>query len=558
MLNENIKAIRKSKGLSQQELAVKLNVVRQTVSKWEQGISVPDSDMLISISEVFETPVSTLLGENVIETEADTLKSISEKLEVINLQLAQRKTTRRKIIHWLLISLCAIIVMVFAIVLTLESAYLGWNYSDPATAVLGVAFHSFEWLFVRVAPIIFIGTVIGIFLTKKFSEAMNELDNKNVNEAINHKKKSRKPVGVKWGVAAACFFAVFLAGIFALRTDDIPLVSIGGIERDYKDVYVVESEPAIEWPWEYKTIVEQYTTINLNDKEYYSSGRPVDASFIGELIGTFDVMGYDAHSNQNHKIASEIYRIDGISEEYVVSVKLDGEFYVFSHNEYAPPVNLGEVLDNYALEQTLLLDQFTKYDGYEQDGHFKLSNDSYIWDVLNACRDAEFVQDDNWGESNRSYLSFTATSDSLGIYKRVFNVTKDGYIWTNIFDYAYIFRIGQEAADQIISHAVENGTESEMEPYNASLVGKLTEIADEYILVDDTVLCSDENDGMTFKVYLNDLRISRCIDFGEISVGDIVVVYFTGDIDTDAGNVVEGAFSLSKGTISDGGVSVPE
>ena len=48
MLNENMKAIRKSKGLSQQELAVRLNIVRQTVSKWEQGLSVPDSDMLIS------------------------------------------------------------------------------------------------------------------------------------------------------------------------------------------------------------------------------------------------------------------------------------------------------------------------------------------------------------------------------------------------------------------------------------------------------------------------------------------------------------------------------
>ena len=69
MLNENIKAIRKSKGLSQQELAIKLNVVRQTVSKWEQGLSVPDSDMLITMSEVLETPVSTLLGETIIETE---------------------------------------------------------------------------------------------------------------------------------------------------------------------------------------------------------------------------------------------------------------------------------------------------------------------------------------------------------------------------------------------------------------------------------------------------------------------------------------------------------
>ena len=39
MLNENIRAIRRAKGLSQEELAIKLNVVRQTVSKWEQGVS---------------------------------------------------------------------------------------------------------------------------------------------------------------------------------------------------------------------------------------------------------------------------------------------------------------------------------------------------------------------------------------------------------------------------------------------------------------------------------------------------------------------------------------
>lgn len=108
MLNENIKSIRKSKGLSQEELAVKLNVVRQTISKWEQGLSVPDSDMLISISEVLETPVSTLLGETISESKADDLRAISEKLEVINLQLAQRKQGRQKVIHWFFIFLCVI------------------------------------------------------------------------------------------------------------------------------------------------------------------------------------------------------------------------------------------------------------------------------------------------------------------------------------------------------------------------------------------------------------------------------------------------------------------
>ena len=93
MLKENIKAIRKSKGLSQEELAIKLNVVRQTISKLEQGLSVPDSDMLISISEVFETSVSTLLGETIVESKVDDLKAISEKLEVINLQLAFKSST---------------------------------------------------------------------------------------------------------------------------------------------------------------------------------------------------------------------------------------------------------------------------------------------------------------------------------------------------------------------------------------------------------------------------------------------------------------------------------
>ena len=167
MLNENIKALRKSKGLSQQELAVKLNVVRQTISKWEQGLSVPSSDMLIFISEVFETPVSTLLGETVAETEVDGLKAISEKLEVVNLQLAQRKTTKRKIFHWLLVSLCLAIAVIFAILTVINSPYLSWDYSAPETAVIGVGFHTFEWLFIRLAPILFTGAVIGIFLTRR-------------------------------------------------------------------------------------------------------------------------------------------------------------------------------------------------------------------------------------------------------------------------------------------------------------------------------------------------------------------------------------------------------
>ena len=167
MLKENIKAIRKSKGLSQEELAIKLNVVRQTISKWEQGLSVPDSEMLITLSEVLETPVSTLLGENISESKANDLKVISEKLEIINLQLSQRKSKRRKRIHWLLISLSVIIIIAYISLFLLNSPYLSWNYNDPEKAVIGVAFHSFEWLFIRLAPLVLIGSIVGILLTRK-------------------------------------------------------------------------------------------------------------------------------------------------------------------------------------------------------------------------------------------------------------------------------------------------------------------------------------------------------------------------------------------------------
>ena len=69
MLSENLKKLRIQKGLSQEELAIKLNVVRQTISKWEKGLSVPDSEMLIRIAEELGVSVTTLLGEEVKEKE---------------------------------------------------------------------------------------------------------------------------------------------------------------------------------------------------------------------------------------------------------------------------------------------------------------------------------------------------------------------------------------------------------------------------------------------------------------------------------------------------------
>lgn len=95
MLQENIKTYRKERGLTQEELAIRLNVVRQTVSKWEKGLSVPDADMLQRISEVLEISVSQLLGKE--EEPAKDKNDVAEQLSRINEQLAIRNRRSKRI-----------------------------------------------------------------------------------------------------------------------------------------------------------------------------------------------------------------------------------------------------------------------------------------------------------------------------------------------------------------------------------------------------------------------------------------------------------------------------
>lgn len=132
-------------------------------------MSVPDSSMLIILANELDTTVSELLGEPVAEPTTDDLKILSEKLEVINLQLAKRSITKVKTIRWILISLCAVIVVIFIALASTNSFYLNWNYNynDPELAVAGTILHGFEFLFVRLAPIVFLTSVVGIVVTYK-------------------------------------------------------------------------------------------------------------------------------------------------------------------------------------------------------------------------------------------------------------------------------------------------------------------------------------------------------------------------------------------------------
>ena len=371
--------------------------------------------------------------------------------------------------------------------------------------------------------------------------------------------KKKGSAWVKWSALAACLLVAVFAGVSMFRDNNTDRTSIGGVMREYKNASVGSAESAIEWPWEYKTVYERFTTIVFDGKEYTvkTRGMSVDKTLLGEKIGVCEGIGYDIYTEQEYRQTFDVWQIDGISAELMIAAEMEGQFYTFKYNKYVPPVTLDEVLDDYSLSQTLVLNNFGVYKDGKETGYYSLADDDYIWKILDQCRDAQFVEEAE-DLFFKERISFTATSESLGVYKRGLNVSVDGYIRTNIFDWAYTFYIGEDAATDIISYVNKNGVEREREPYTYSLSGTLTEIGDGYILVDDSILCVDENDGMVFKVLTSDIRISRCIDYLKIGTGCIVVISFTEQVNVEAGNLVTDAISMDRGFLYDGKVAVPE
>ncbi len=140
MLCDNLKTLRKSKGLSQEEMAIKLSVVRQTVSKWENGLSVPDSEMLLKIADALDTEVSVLLGEKVVIEEESEIKAIAAKLELLNEQIANKNERNRKLQRIFFVILL-IITMGFLIffIAGFTSYYSFQNSINESVAIIGGA-----------------------------------------------------------------------------------------------------------------------------------------------------------------------------------------------------------------------------------------------------------------------------------------------------------------------------------------------------------------------------------------------------------------------------------
>ena len=130
MLNENIKSLRKNKGLTQEELASRLNVVRQTVSKWEKGLSVPDAEMLQKIAEVLDADVSQLLGATIRQSE--NVDVIAEQLSRINEQLVVKNNRSRKVWKAVGIVLAVIMTVQLLFIALGITAFKNYEFSEQS------------------------------------------------------------------------------------------------------------------------------------------------------------------------------------------------------------------------------------------------------------------------------------------------------------------------------------------------------------------------------------------------------------------------------------------
>lgn len=405
----------------------------------------------------------------------------------------------------------------------------------------------------------------------KIINAIGHIDDDLISEAAGEGESRRLP-WIKWASLAACFIIIVTAGALTLpylkdETEphdsgdsgdiDTNSGSDEGIKRPV-DIYVGESDIEYNWPWEYLTVSEKYPVCQFNGREYRSRGYAVDADYLSDVIGECEGVGYDSLQDEYRTETFEVRAINGVSEDHIIAVGMEGTYYVYSVDFKDVPATFGELMELYSLADTLPLSRFSERKGYTVKDYYTLDGDDYIWQVLSECGDAPLYEDyDFWTLSDVTNLAFTATSSPLGVYKRAMYITEDGYFSTNVFDYNYIYFIGEDAAAKIINYAAENSEKSEMVPYELTVSGIVTEISDGYIAVDNSILMENEEDATVYRVLTDDIRLRRFVLMGFAHVGDAVIIKARGEYDPDTGNVT-GAYSYYVGQIYEGDVLIPE
>ena len=231
----------------------------------------------------------------------------------------------------------------------------------------------------------------------KIIRAMGHIDDQLIAEAAMEGTHAKKGLWIKLGALAACFViiaaAVAVIGPMLDREENI-------INPDLGDKDIIFGESAIVWPWEYKTVFEQYLSLKFEEREYGGRGREISPELLGEKLGSAEARGEDIYTEKEYKTNFDVYSIRDVSQKYLIAAKMGEKYYVFDAHEPYGFSTLGGMMDAYGLPQSLKLNRFS-----EEEGYYLLNDDSGVWTVLGNCRDAAAVTDE-WKLSKRKHISF--------------------------------------------------------------------------------------------------------------------------------------------------------
>lgn len=357
-------------------------------------------------------------------------------------------------------------------------------------------------------------------------------------------KKSRKNSWIKWAVMAVFLGIVMVTVLVTILRENVVYVekdSTYGIicklqKRYNKKVYRNPSEiyisPRIKWPKEYSPLYLDCKEVTFNKKHYdtktSSTLALIDESLLGETLGNgkSKITSGTLLKPEILDITLPVREILGVSSDLMIAVEMEGKYYVFENPLYGTKT-LGDMLNAYNLSQIVNLERYEWNDEY-----FILKEDDTVWELLEACSDAKYTS--NFPKNDSEIISFTVSSESLGIHLDEFRVRADGYV-----DMENTFFIGEEAAKEIIDYVKANSQKTGYDPYVYEIAGTFLNVKDGYIWLDDALLCRNKYKGKTFRINLKDfVHIRRYFECGEIQRGQLVIFTFSGTIKEGTGDIM--------------------
>ena len=444
------------------------------------------------------------------------------------------------------------------------------------------------------------------------AEALGMISGSYIEEAAEHDPRRIKVRGLHAGLIAACLLLAAGIGVYAIvmkigkgqltpwqsQSGNVSAASVSSDEgadnsaedikaavtlpRPYKQELSI-SETAVLWPWEYLTEFEQYREAEYEGRKYQSrTDEPIrDISVIGESLGKVTLTGSDGISDGvTHTAEYEAFAVKDADPGWIIAVKLNSGYGIFWADiptiEIYPmdslPVTFDNVLRSYGMTDRLSFTRFTEYYSSEYYGanvfrEYSLDDKDSRELLRMLAEDVKYTggrfgivygPEADYDPFAYHYVTLTVSCPELGINNKAFWISEQGVIETNIIDCGYTGFTDLEDAQKLIAFVKEHSAPAEPDNRESIIGGRVTEVSDDHIKIDDSVLCGDGGGGMVLTVPTHDLRIKRCIEYSpKPKAGDIVAVYLrNGSISADG--TVCGAYDLVSATLSDGGLNIAE